>query len=79
MAPSKTRRAVFAVHGMSCATCALGIEKRLGKVDGVESVSSAIMLNQVYVDYDETKIDAERVAEEIRKAGYANHVVRKTG
>lgn len=79
MAPSKTRRAVFTVYGMSCVTCALGIEGRLGKVDGVESVSSAIMLNQVYVDYDETKIDAERVAEEIRKAGYANHVVRKTG
>ena len=76
---AKSRRVAFAVRGMSCATCALGIEKRLGKVEGVESVSAAIMLNQVYVDYDETKIDVERVTEEIRKAGYANHVVRKGG
>ena len=35
------------------------------------------MLNQVYVDYDDTKIDLEKVTEEIRKAGYASHVVRK--
>ena len=79
MKAPRPRRAVFAVRGMSCATCARGIEKRLGKVEGVESVSAAIMLNQVYVDYDETKIDAERVTEEIRKAGYASHVVRKGG
>ena len=80
MSPSaRTKRAVFAVRGMSCATCALGIEKRLGKVEGVEGVSAAVMLNQVYVDYDEAKIDADEVTEEIRKAGYANHLVRKSG
>lgn len=73
-----TKRAVFAVRGMSCATCALGVEKRLGKVEGVKSVSAAVMLNEVFVDYDEKKLDAEGVMEEIRKAGYANHLVRKS-
>ena len=77
--PVKTKRAVFTVRGMSCTTCALGIEKRLKRVEGVEAVSAGIMLNQVYVDYDDTKTDLDRVTEEIQKAGYANHVVRKTG
>ncbi|MDG6957556.1 MAG: heavy-metal-associated domain-containing protein [Nitrososphaerota archaeon] len=76
-ASANTKRAVFAVRGMSCTTCALGIEKRLERVKGVESVSAGIMLNQVYVDYDDTKIDLEKVTEEIRKAGYASHVIRK--
>lgn len=63
---------------MECSTCALGVEKRLGKVEGVKSVRAAIMLNEVFVDYDEAKLDAERVTEEIRKAGYANHLVRRS-
>lgn len=75
--PPKTKRAVFAVRGMECSTCALGIEKRLGRMEGVESVKAAVMLNEVFVDYDETKIDEERVTEEIRKAGYSNHLVKR--
>lgn len=63
---------------MSCTTCALGVEKRLGKVDGITSVRAAVMLNEVFVDFDETKIDADRVTDEIKKAGYSNHLVRKT-
>ncbi len=73
----KIKRAVFGVRGMDCATCALGIEKRLKGVGGVESVKAAIMLNKVFVDYNESKIDASGVSAAIQKSGYANHLIRK--
>jgi P-type Cu+ transporter len=70
----KTRRAVFSVRGIDCATCAFAIEKRLRKVDGIESVGSAILLNKVFVDYDESKIGVSEIKNAIREAGYANYV-----
>ncbi len=73
----KLKRAVFSVRGMDCATCALGIEKRLKGVEGVESVKAAIMLNEVFVDYDESKVGAHGVSTAIKKSGYANHLIRK--
>ena len=73
----KPSRAVFAVRGASCVTCSLAIEKQVKKVAGVEDVKSAIMLNEVFVDYDASKVDVERIMEAIRKTGYSNNLVRK--
>ena len=70
----RSRRAVFSVRNMDCATCGLAIEKKLRKVDGVEKVGSAIMLNRVYVDYDESKVSATEIRKAIKDAGYASYV-----
>jgi P-type Cu+ transporter len=70
----KPRRAVFSVRNINCVTCALGIEKRLKKVDGIESVGSAIMLNKVFVDYDESRVSLSEIKNAIKDAGYSNHV-----
>ncbi len=68
------RRAVFSVRNIDCATCAFGIEKRLKKVDAIERVESAIMLNKVFVDYDESKIGISEIRKAIKQAGYSNYV-----
>ena len=73
----KASRAVFAVHGADCVTCALAIEKQVRKVAGVKDVRAAIMLNEVFVDFDESKVDVTKITEAIRRAGYSNHLVRK--
>ena len=70
----KGKRAVFSVRNMDCATCGVALEKRLRKVDGIEGVGSAIMLNKVFVDYDESKLDVTEIKKAIKEAGYANHV-----
>jgi P-type Cu+ transporter len=75
---TKTSRAVFAVRGADCVMCALAIEKQVKKVEGVKDVKSAIMLNEVFVDYDESKVNISEINEAIRKTGYSNHLVRKT-
>ncbi len=67
-------RAVFSVRNMDCVTCALGIEKRLKKLDGVESVKAAIMLNKIFVDYDESKVGIYEIKNAIKEAGYSNYL-----
>ncbi len=68
----RIRRAVFSVSNIDCATCATAIEKRLEKVDGIENVWSAIMLNKIFVDYDESKVDTSEIRTAIKEAGYSN-------
>jgi len=69
------RRAVFSVRNMDCATCGLAIEKKLKKVDGIQRAASAIMLNKVFVDYDDSKLGLSEVKKAIKDAGYANFVI----
>lgn len=73
----RTKRAVFAVRGADCATCALAIEKQVKKLEGVKDVKSAVMLNEIFVDYDEAVVDASRITDAIRKTGYGNHLARR--
>ncbi len=70
----KPRRAAFSVRNIDCATCAFAIERRLMKVDGIKSVGSAILLNKVFVDYDESKIGVSEIKNAIKEAGYSNYV-----
>ncbi len=73
----KTKRAVFSVRNIDCATCAMGIEKQLKKVDGIESVGSSIMLNKVFVDYDESTVSISEITHAIKKAGYSGYLTRQ--
>lgn len=70
----RAKRAVFSVRNMDCATCGLAIEKKLRNVDGIEGVGSAIMLNKVFVDYDESKLGVSEIKKAIKDAGYVNYV-----
>jgi P-type Cu+ transporter len=74
LSDKKAKRATFAASNIDCTTCAIGIERRLKKVDGVESVGSAIMLNKIFVDYDESKVDISEIMRAIKGAGYSNYV-----
>jgi Cu+-exporting ATPase len=75
----KAKRATFSVRNIDCATCAIAIEKRLKKVDGIQNVGSAIMLNEIFVDYDESKVGISEIMQAIKEAGYSNHLRRVMG
>ncbi|MDG6967061.1 MAG: cation transporter [Nitrososphaerota archaeon] len=70
----RTKRVVFSVAGMDCVTCSLAIGKRLRKLDGVKDVGSAVMLNKVFVDYDDSKTDKASIKRAIQDAGYSSYV-----
>ncbi|MDA4120382.1 MAG: heavy-metal-associated domain-containing protein [Thaumarchaeota archaeon] len=75
----KAKRAVFAVSNIDCATCAMAIEKRLRNVDGIEKVGSSIMLNRIFVDYDESRVGISEIMQAIKKAGYSGYLTRRMG
>lgn len=74
----KAKRIVLTVNNIDCATCAMTIERRLKKLEGIEEVGSAIMLNKVFVEYDESKVSSSLIMKAIKKAGYSSYVTRES-
>ncbi|MGA1974183.1 MAG: heavy-metal-associated domain-containing protein [Conexivisphaerales archaeon] len=74
MTHGKRSRAAFLVREISCATCAMAIEKQTKKLDGVSDVRVAVMLNKVFVDYDPSKVRVEEIREAVDRTGYGAYV-----
>jgi len=65
----KTR--VFRIGGMSCAACSSRIEKAIGSIPGVSTVSANYGNNTATVTYDESRVTEEDVAKAVTSAGYS--------
>ena len=60
------------VHGMVCAFCAQGIEKRLSKLAATQAVYLDLKQKLVAVEAKEGQsLDAKTITDEINDAGYA--------
>ncbi|MBA4392375.1 MAG: copper-translocating P-type ATPase [Desulfobacca sp.] len=60
----------FKVSGMTCANCALTIEKKLKGIQGVYLASVNFANETVTVDYDPGRIDLKGLFDQVRDAGY---------
>src|SRR5690348_11232975 len=63
-------RAVFAVEGMSCASCAMRIEKGLKKVLGVADAQVNFATEQATVTYDPAQTTPEQLVHKVEAVGY---------
>lgn len=54
---------------MHCTSCALNIEKQLGKIDGIKKASVNYGMSKAYVEYDENMVSEGAIDEAISKAG----------
>lgn len=57
------------VTGMTCTSCSGRVERKLNKLDGVEATVN-FATESASVSYDPTKVDADRLIETVRGAGY---------
>lgn len=64
------KQTTLQISGMTCAACALRIEKGLNKVDGVSGAAVNFALEQATVTFDEDKVDLGKLEEKIRALGY---------
>jgi Cu+-exporting ATPase len=71
---AKESRLIVSVTGISCTVCAVAIEKQVKKIEGVDDVKTAIMLNKVFIDYDPTLIDSATIRKAIDKTGYKSYM-----
>ncbi|VAX31283.1 Lead, cadmium, zinc and mercury transporting ATPase; Copper-translocating P-type ATPase, partial [hydrothermal vent metagenome] len=67
---SKVQSVRLPVKGMSCASCASRIEKKVGEMEGVEKASVNFGAEVAVVDIDAGKISLADVSEAIEKLGF---------
>ena len=60
----------FSVGGMSCSACSQGIEKFIGKLDGVKNVSVSLLAKEMTVDFDDGVLSVEKIIAAVEKIGY---------
>ena len=60
----------YAVTGMTCSACSSGIERVVGKMEGVNSVEVSLMGKCMTVDYDEGAVSEEAIFDAVKSLGY---------
>ena len=68
--PMAESRAVLALEGMTCASCAMRIEKGLKKVPGVKDASVNLVTEQASVTYDSMRTNLEQMVQKVEAVGY---------
>lgn len=63
-------RAVLALEGMTCASCAMRIEKGLKKVPGVKDANVNFATEQATVTYDPVQASLEQMVQKVEAVGY---------
>ena len=69
VATEKTATVRLDLEGMTCASCATRIERKLNKIDGVEATVN-YATDQASVAYDPTEIDVDDLVAAVEGAGY---------
>ncbi|GHO42404.1 heavy metal translocating P-type ATPase [Ktedonospora formicarum] len=64
------QNAMFAIEGMTCASCAMRIEKGLNKVPGVTDVSVNLATERANVSYNPTETQVEKLVAKVDAIGY---------
>ncbi|HZR41623.1 MAG TPA: heavy metal translocating P-type ATPase, partial [Ktedonobacteraceae bacterium] len=67
---TQTQRVQFAIEGMTCASCAMRIEKGLKKLPGVLEASVNLATEQGIVTYDLAHVDVAKLVQKVETIGY---------
>ncbi|MCL6614863.1 MAG: heavy-metal-associated domain-containing protein, partial [Firmicutes bacterium] len=64
------KKETLKVEGMSCASCALRIEKNLSALPGVKSAAVNFATEKAVVEYDDEVVDEKTLEEAVKRLGY---------
>jgi Cu2+-exporting ATPase len=67
---AKMKTSVIEVHDMLSVLSAPGVEKKIGEVPGVESVTVNYAAGSATVRYDETRLNVADIKSDVRQSGY---------
>ncbi|XP_020266946.1 probable copper-transporting ATPase HMA5 [Asparagus officinalis] len=67
---NNTRKVMFKVGGMKCASCAVSIESVLGNMEGIMNIGVSPLQGQAVVIYNPEVINAQTIKESIEDLGY---------
>ncbi len=60
----------YDVTGMTCSACSSGIERAVGKLEGVVSCEVSLMGKCMKVEFDEAALDERKIFAEVKSLGY---------
>ena len=60
----------YNISGMTCSACSSGIEKAVGKLDGVSVCEVSLMAKSMKVDFDENTVGEDLVFSTVKSLGY---------
>lgn len=58
------------IEGMHCSSCAMSIDMDLEDLDGITEAKTNYAKQVSEVEFDDDKIPAEKIIEQIKKTGY---------
>ncbi len=64
------RRDKFIVTGMSCSACSSSVEKTTNNLDGVSEASVNLLTNSMFVVYDESITNKEKIKDAVTNIGF---------
>ena len=64
------RQAIFAIEGMTCASCSMRVEKSLKKAPGVFDAQVNLATEKATVMYDPTQTEIGPLAQKVEAVGY---------
>ena len=70
MSTQNTTHTLLRAEGFSCPSCVNKIEKRVGKMQGVDNVKVHFASSRIEVDHDESKVSVDDLVAAVAKAGY---------
>lgn len=64
------KKVKFNIQGMTCSSCQAHVNKAVEKLDGVKSVNVNLLSNNMVVEYEENKLDNQKIISAVVDAGY---------
>lgn len=64
------KKVVFQLEALTCPSCVKKIESTLSKIEGVGEVKVLFSSSKVRVEFDEDKVNPEKLKNNIKKLGY---------
>ena len=65
----------YNIEGMHCGACATGIEMFLSNTEGISSAKVLFEEKKAEVEYDENKVNDDKVIKAIEEAGFKAQVI----
>lgn len=65
----------FKVEGLKCSGCAKSVENAVSAVEGVEKASVNLEAKKLTVEFQQDKVEEQKIIEAVSKAGYQAELV----
>jgi copper chaperone len=69
-----TTHTVLRAEGFSCPSCVTKIEKQVGRIDGLSTITVHFASARIEIDHDPSVVSVDELIAAVAKAGYSSQV-----